>query len=61
MPKGSRRKQRSSRASYKRNRRHNWSDRDIEPAPVRTLSVDDLPEDSKLRPHPDSPQDTDTG
>lgn len=50
MAKGSRRRQRSRRSSYKRNRRHNWSDSQIEPAPVRTLTVDDLPEDSKLRP-----------
>lgn len=50
MAKGSRRRQRSRRSSYKRNRRNNWSEREIEPAPVRSLTVDDLPEDSKLRP-----------
>ena len=60
MAKGSRRKPRSSRSSYKRNRRHNWSDRHVEPAPVRSLSIDDLPEDSKLRGLTDGHQDSNT-
>lgn len=57
MAKGSRRKRRSDRASYKRSRRNNWDTREIEPAPVRTLSIEDLPEDSKLRPRQTDDQD----
>lgn len=46
-----RRKQRSRKSTYKRRVKYNNRDRssEIEPAPVRTITVDDLPEDSALR------------
>lgn len=46
-----RRKQRSRRSTYKRQRAHNWRDRsdELTPAPVRRLSLEDLPPDSALR------------